>query len=569
MTDTPLIRVEDYSFRYPGSDEFVLDGANLSVASGEFLAVLGGNGSGKTTLCKTFNGVIPHFFEGERDGRVVVDGIDTESADVGTLSERVGYVYQDFENQLVQPTVRRDVEFGLLNYGFPDYHERAQHALDLLDIPHLAEQFIWELSGGQKHLAAIAGVLALDPEVLVVDEPAAQLDPQHAADVYDRLKRLNEDGRTVVVIEHDTEFVAEHADRVALVDDGRLRWSKPTLEALNCLDDLRERDIHPPQVTELASRLDVRTSATDRREYPITVDEFVNALGSRQPIAPDGGAAGECPSRSGSPILELDDVTYRYQTMNPGSATPVLDELCLSVHRGENVALVGANGSGKSTLMKLITGLIRPDDGRVDVLGKDTRETSPETLADDVVYIHQQPEEMFIEDSIEADISYYLRQRDHQDLDIVEEVLDYLDLRHLRDQDGRLLSVGQQRRASLAIGLAMQPTLVMLDEPTGCLDMESRREVTRMLGRVDDRVESVVVATHDLQFVASWADRVIVLDRGSVVADAPPDTVLTDSSLERSTSLRPPQPVEVSRRVGIDPPATTITELATRLGGDS
>ncbi|WP_396612774.1 ABC transporter ATP-binding protein [Haloferax sp. S1W] len=569
MTDTPLIRVEDYSFRYPGSDEFVLDGATLSVAAGEFLAVLGGNGSGKTTLCKTFNGVIPHFFEGERDGRVVVGGVDTEAVDVGTLSERIGYVYQDFENQLVQPTVRRDVEFGPLNYGFADYRERAQHALDLLDIEHLAEQFIWELSGGQQHLAAIAGVLALDPEVLVVDEPAAQLDPQHAADVYDRLKRLNEDGRTVVVIEHDTEFVAEHADRVVLVDDGRVRWSKSTPEALNCLDDLRERDIHPPQVTELASRIDVRTGATDRHQYPITVDGFVDALDSRQPIAPDGGPAGECPSRTGSPILELDDVVYRYQTMDAGSSTPVFDGLCLSIHRGENVALVGANGSGKSTLMKLITGLIRPDDGRVDILGKDTRETSPETLADDVVYIHQQPEEMFIEDSIEADISYYLRQRDHQDLDIVEEVLDYLDLRHLRDQDGRLLSVGQQRRASLAIGLAMQPTLVMLDEPTGCLDMESRREVTRMLGRVDDRVESVVVATHDLQFVASWADRVIVLDRGSVVADAPPETVLTDSSLERSTSIQPPQPVEVSRRVGIDPPATTITELATRLGGDS
>lgn len=201
-------------------------------------------------------------------------------------------------------------------------------------------------------------------------------------------------------------------------------------------------------------------------------------------------------------------------------------------------------------------------------MGHDTTETSPEMLADDVVYVHQQPEEMFIEDSIEADVGYYLRQRDADDIEeIVDDVLAYLDLDHLRKRDGRLLSVGQQRRASLAIALAMRPTLVMLDEPTGCLDMESRREVTRMLNRVDDRVEAVVVATHDLQFVASWADRVIVLDQGAVVADGAPDNVLTDASLMDSTALRPPQPVIVSRRLGINPPATTVSELSARLGG--
>ncbi|WP_136689299.1 ABC transporter ATP-binding protein [Halorhabdus amylolytica] len=563
MADEPLIRVEDYSFRYPGSDESVLDGASLTVETDEFLAVLGGNGSGKTTLCKTFNGLIPHFFEGKRDGSVRVKGTDTETVDVGTLAAHVGYVYQDFENQLVQPTVRRDVEFGPLNYGFEDYHERAQRAIERLDIGHIADDLIWELSGGQKHLAAIAGVLALDPDALVVDEPAAQLDPHNAAHVYEQLAGLVADGHTVVVIEHDTELVAEYADRVVLVEDGRVRWSKPTAAALNRLDDLRERDIHPPQVTELADRLDLRTP--DHSQRPVTVEEFVAACDTPRPTVSDGGRDDS--ACSGESIVSVEAVTYRYQTMDTGGG-PVFDGFSLSVNAGENVALVGANGSGKSTLLKLLTGLIRPDSGTVSVVGRDTAETSPETLADEVVYVHQQPEQMFIEDSIEGDVAYYLRQRDAPDADaIVDDVLTYLDLDHLRKRDGRLLSIGQQRRASLAIALAMQPSLVLLDEPTGCLDMESRREVTRMLDRVDGRVEAVVVATHDLQFVASWADRVVVLDQGAIVADGRPGDVLTDQSLSDTTALRPPQPVSVSRRLDIDPPATTVSELAARLGG--
>ncbi|MFC7140680.1 ABC transporter ATP-binding protein [Halosimplex aquaticum] len=587
----PLIRVEDYAFRYPGTDEFVLDGATLAVDTDEFLAVLGGNGSGKTTLCKAFNGLVPHFFEGETEGKVVVDGVDTTEASVGELSRTVGYVYQDFENQLVQPTVRREVEFGPLNYGFDDYRERATRALERLGVGHLAEQFIWELSGGQKHLVAVAGVLALDPEVIVVDEPAAQLDPGNAERVYDVLADLRADGRGVVVIEHDTELVAEYADRVALVDDGAVRWTAPTPDALNRLDDLRERDIHPPAVTALGERLDVRIGgdennspdAGDEGRYPVTVDEAVDALADRPVTTPDGGARGvpsdgggrdaapdgdarDAPLDGDASVVDVEDVCYGYRSMGSGKQR-VLDGLSLSVERGEKVALVGSNGAGKSTLLKLVTGLVRPDAGTVEVLGTDTAETAPERLADDVVYVHQQPEEMFIEDSVEKDVGYYLRQRGREDADaVVDEVVDYLDLGAFRSADGRLLSIGQQRRASLAIALAMEPSVVLLDEPTGCLDVESRREVEAMLDSVERRVDAVVVATHDLQFVASWADRVVVLDDGRIAADAPPAEALTDAAIGAAASMRPPQAVQVSRRLGIDPPATTIDALAERLG---
>ncbi len=562
----PVIRVDAFSFRYPGSDEFVLEEASLDVAAGEFLAVLGGNGSGKTTLCKSFNGLVPHFFEGETGGRVVVDGRETAAESTGTLSSIVGYVYQDFDHQLVQPTVRQDVEFGPLNYGYEDYADRATRALERLDIGHLADDLIWELSGGQKHLVALAGVLALEPAVVVVDEPAAQLDPQNALAVYETLAAINRDGQTVVTIEHDTELVADYADRVALVDDGQIRWTAPTRTALNRIEELRERDIHPPQVTELCRRIEATVDDAPADVYPVTVAAAADATAGRQPTVSDGrGEAPSAPATDPEPVVTFDGVDYGY--LADGDPVTILSDFSLSIRSGENVALVGANGAGKSTVLKLITGLLTPDSGSVAVRGTDTAGASPEELAEEVVYVHQQPEEMFVEDTVEKDVSYYLRQRDRGDVAaVVDEVLETLDLDHLRAADGRLLSVGQQRRASLAIGLAMEPSVVLLDEPTGCLDVASRREVATMLDRVDSRVEAVVVATHDMQFVASWADRVVVLADGTVEADAPPAAALADQSVLDGSALRPPQPVELSRELGIEPPATTVDELAGYLG---
>jgi energy-coupling factor transport system ATP-binding protein len=236
------------------------------------------------------------------------------------------------------------------------------------------------------------------------------------------------------------------------------------------------------------------------------------------------------------------------------------------------VALVGANGSGKSTLLRLLTGLESPDEGTVTVLGHETDETLPEELADDTVYIHQNPEEMFVEDTVRKDIGYYLEDRGADDIDErVDEILAYLDLEELAERDGRLMSLGQQRRASLGIGLATDPTVVLLDEPTGSLDLQSRREVTGMLQKAESRVETVVIASHDLQLVASWADRVIVLDDGDILADAPPTAVFGDTDLLAAARLKQPQVVALGERLNFDSPVLTtdaMVEAVTETGAD-
>ncbi|MFC7070122.1 ABC transporter ATP-binding protein [Halobaculum lipolyticum] len=578
------IVVEDLTFAYPASDETVLRDASVTIEAGEFTAVVGGNGSGKTTLCKTFNGLVPHFFDGRFEGRVTVAGTDTREADVADLSRHVGYLFQDFENQLVQETVRDDVEFGPLNYGFDDYAERATRALETVGLAHLDDRFVWELSGGQQHLVALAGVLAMEPEFVVVDEPAAQLDPQNARAAYDLLRRLHDDhDTTVVVIEHHTEFVADYCDELVLVSDGGVAWKEPVGVGLNRLDDLTAHDIHPPQVTSIAADLPGDAGRLPNGRYPVTVEEaataFPSPAGGEPRVVVDGGsgtagaetavgdrsAARTSAADGDEPLVSLANVGHGYPTLREGH-NRVLDGLDLACHAGERVALVGSNGAGKSTLLRLLTGLEPPDDGTVTVLGRDTSETLPEHLADDTVYIHQTPEEMFVEDTLRKDVAYYLRSRDADDVDErVDEILSYLDLTHLADRDARLLSLGQQRRASLAIGLGTDPTVVLLDEPTGSLDLQSRREVTGMLRKAESRVETVVVASHDLQLVADWADRVVVLDEGRVLADASPAAVFDDADLLARAGLRRPQVVELSDRLGVEPPALTADALVERL----
>ncbi|QRV16823.1 ABC transporter ATP-binding protein [Haloterrigena salifodinae] len=565
------ITVEDLAFRYPGGDERVVDAADLRIDSGEFVAVVGGNGSGKTTLCKTFNGIVPHFFEGEFEGTVTVGDVDTREASVAELSKRVGYVFQDFDNQLVCPTVFEEVAFAPLNHGLEDYRERTYRILSRFDLEDVADRFIWELSGGQKHLVALAAALVLDPDVLVVDEPAAQLDPANAREAYEQLARLNEeDGRTVVVIEHHTEFVAEYCDSMALVADGRVQWKEPVVDALSNLEELRERGVHPPQVTQVAADV-----FGDRERYPVSLRDGVAAFESLVgdvDIDADGvdeteerPTADDDPDVADRASIVVDDVTHSYESLRSGR-TDVLDGLSLRIERGDRVALVGPNGAGKSTLMSLFAGLEKPRSGTVTVDGVKTNGTLPETLAEDVVYVRQNPEEMFVADTVRDDIAYYLRERDREGVEErVDEVLSFLDLTALQDRDGRLLSVGQQRRVSLAIGLATEPSIVLLDEPTGSLDLGSRSEVKRTIDRAGDRVETVVIATHDLELIAEWANRVLVLEDGAVVADGSSRSILADGELLARASLRPPQVARLSDELGFRSPALSVGELADRL----
>lgn len=592
----PAIEIRGVSFAYPGSEISVLQEASLTLKRGTFAAIAGGNGSGKSTLCKLFNGLIPNYYSGDFEGTVHVCGVPAEGHTVAQLSRMVGYVYQDFENQLVRPTVFDEACFAPLNYGLPDYRLMASKALDLCGLSDLRDRYVWELSGGQKHLLALAGALSLEPEVLIVDEPVAQLDPQHARQVYEVLRRLNRDhGKTVIVIEHHADFIAEYCHEVCLMESGRVLWQRPTAEALNSLDDLDRLGIQPPEVTRAAAVLrkiesartqsDPCSSLPDRHfagrhaaeRLPITMDEAVahftafmqSGSGNLHPSpvqipASDQGRAGLSGSSSNE-VIRLQDASLHYRALRRAQHQ-VLHALNLTLFEGERIALVGNNGAGKSSLLKLVAGVARPQSGSVTVLGQDTRSVSLEQLSSQVTLVFQNPEDMFIEDSVEAEVSHCLRRRAYPNIEVsVTNMLRAFRLEELRQRDARLLSGGQQRRVSLAIGAAIRPEIMLLDEPTANLDLSTREELLGALEELSEHVRTVVIATHDMQLVSRWATRVVVMHQGEVVGDGTPDDIFADRELTRRAGIAPTQTAQLSADLGIRPLCRTPEELATRI----
>ena len=269
-----VIEIENLTYSYPAADRPILKNICVQVEKGDFLAIVGNNGCGKSTFCKTLNGLIPHFITGDFQGKVTVDGLDTLAADVGTLASKAGYVYQDFENQIVRPTVLDDAAYACLNYAMPDYLARGREALEMCGLSGREEDYIWQLSGGQTHLLALAGAVSLRPEVLILDEPIAQLDPGHADRIYRVLKTLNEKhGKTIIVIEHHTEYIADYCKHVMLMKDGGIAWKLPVAEALRRVEELQACNIFPPQVTIAAHALREAGRLPDRGALPPTFEE--------------------------------------------------------------------------------------------------------------------------------------------------------------------------------------------------------------------------------------------------------------------------------------------------------
>lgn len=564
-----MIQIENVTFTYPGATEPTLKNLSLQVEEGDFLAVIGNNGCGKSTLCKTLNGLIPHFIVGDMEGSIQVDGLDTKTMEIGEIAQKVGYVYQDFENQIVCPTVLEDVSFACLNYAMPDYIERGKEALRMCGLQKKTEDYIWQMSGGQKHLLALAGVLALSPKVLILDEPIAQLDPAHAREIYDILKQLNETyHKTIIVIEHHTEFIANYCKHVVLLKEGRVQWKLPAKEAMRRVEDLQDSNIFPPQVTRAAYAMRQQGLGEQNGMLPTTIEEGMEFWKNFDSLTPNDRTEKSfrlSEVKEEQSVVRFCNVDAKYRAVK-GADAYILQDFSLDIKKGEKIALIGSNGAGKSTLMKLMTGLIKPAAGDVFLQERALCDCQAEDLSGIISLVYQNPEEMFIKDCIQKDIEYAMRMRKVDDWEKrTEELLEMFHLKELAMKDGRLLSGGQMRRASLAVGIALKPEILLLDEPTANLDIATRREIIKTLEELKDVTETVVIATHDMQLVCDWAERIIVLSGGTVMADGTKEEIFGDRKLWNLVGIRPPEIVEMGQRLGFGQPCFTVDEFVKRL----
>ena len=534
-----IIKIKNITFTYPGADAPILRDVNLTIKKGEFAAVIGANGCGKSTLCKTLNGIIPHFINGEMSGEVEVCGLDTKENDITALSRRVGYVYQDFENQIIRPTVLDDASYACLNYGMSDYLEKGGKALEKCGLTGREKDFIWQLSGGQTHLLALAGTLSANPDVLILDEPIAQLDPYHADKIYKVLTELNEvHGKTIIVIEHHTEYIARYCSSVILMEKGAPKWVLPPSEALCRVNELMKSDIFPPQVTRAAYEIAEKKGYKPNLPLPVTVE---GAKKYFEGLTFVGNKPENSPLAAKPPMVEFKKACAYYRSVK-GEPRCVFDELSLTIADGEKAAVIGSNGAGKSTLFKMMTSLVKPVAGEIYIDGEAAHRKSPEKLSGKVSLVYQNPEDMFIKDSIEKDISYAMQARKVDGWQQrTEELIRHFRLDEIRERDGRLLSGGQMRRASLAVGIALKPKVLLLDEPTANLDIATRREVMQTLQSLKGITDTVLIATHDMQLVCQWAQRIIVLANGKIIKDGTRDEVFADREVCRIAGIRAPE----------------------------
>lgn len=558
------------SFRFPRSSAPVVQGIDLSLQPGEFVVLAGPPGAGKTTLCHCLAGVIPHFVHGDYDGQVLVGGQSLSDLRLPQVAGLLGYVLQVPTNQLFHLSVYEDVAFGPENLGLPPaaVRTRVEHALRAVGIAHLAHRAPHTLSGGEQQRAVLASMLALDPQLWLLDQPVAALDPVGRAEVYEVIQRLRETGRTILVVEERLNEVAALASRVVLLEAGRITADAPP-SVFFADPAVLGRGLRLPLAIQLYHLL--RARGIELPSVPLTPAQLAQQVrwAVRAPVATAAGALngrGSALARGVAPIASLRALKHRYR-----NGTLALRGLDLDLYPGECVAIIGQNGAGKTTLAKHLIGLLRPTAGEVRVLGKDTRSLTTAQVARHVGYLFQDPDYQIFCPSVVEEAAFGLQARGVPAVEARRRAMRELErvgLADLADAHPYRLSRGQRQLLALASVLACEPALLVVDEPSTGLDYYQTRRIMEHLDAYRAGGRSVVLITHDIEMVARYAQRCVVLKEGRVLAEAPVEELgdLTDELL--AAGVRLPEVYEFLAALDLPPTFCEAEALADWLAGE-
>jgi len=600
------VEIDNLRYAYPplwagGASVEVLRGLSLTVERGEFLALMGPTGVGKSTLLMALNGIVPQSTGGVISGRVTVLGADSRGTPVAELARRVGIVYQDAESQLFSTTVEDEVAFGPENLGVDprEIAERVAWALDVVDMAAHRGRAPSQLSGGQKQRVAIAATLAMLPEVLILDEPTAALDPLGQREVLAVVEKLCSERRaTIIMASHDAEQVAEFADRVAVMVEGRIARADEPLRVFEDAELLACAGLAAPQVCEVALGLNRRLGT---RYSFATLDAAAEALGEeaagsgvRVPgrmgcrlqapgytgvLTPSPRTRGE-PQYSGArvggegslspspctrgegrgegssgarvrgetpPSIRVEALTHQYD-----ETSTALNGIDLTIGDNAYLAIIGQNGSGKTTLVKHFNGLLKPGSGHVWVEGVDTRTTSVGRLARLVGYVFQNPDHQIFGATVREEVGFGPRNLGLSPAEVRErtdEALAAFDLTAHAEAPPAVLGYGLRRKVSLAAVFAMRPHILILDEPTAGMDARSTADLMARVDAMHRAGHTIILVTHDMRLAAEHCHQVLVMHEGRALAYGPTREVFCRSDDLALAQLAPPQAGQLARRL--------------------
>ena len=533
----PIIEFKDYSFKYRSQVEPTLLDINLSIYLGEKVLIVGPSGSGKSTLAHCINGLVPFSFTGESTGSLKIEGQEPKELGLFGLSKLVGTVLQDTDGQFIGLTVAEDVAFSMENdcIAQDEMFERVDRVAKTVDITDLLDHAPNALSGGQKQRVSMAGVIVDDVDILLFDEPLANLDPatgKRAIDLIDRIHKKN--NTTILIIEHRLEdALYRDVDRIVVVGDGRIVADVRPDELLTGTV-LKEQGIREPLYITALKYAGCRI---DKADLPQHI-ESMNLLPYKEKVQnwyDRVQLTKKTPNRE--PALEIRDLSFSY---TPGQ--PVLSHIDFSIFRGEMVALVGKNGAGKSTLASLICGFMQPDQGEIYLNGDNLAGYSIKERGEKIGLVMQSPNQMISKPMIYDEVALGLRVREVAEEKIKERVFETLKICGLypfRNWPVSALSFGQKKRVTIASILVMNPEVLILDEPTAGQDFRHYTEIMEFLRRIHEKLGiTIIMITHDMHLMLEYTDRAIVIADGKMLADDTPAHILTNEEISDRAYLK-------------------------------
>ena len=515
----PLV-IRDLSFRYNSRSAPAIKNINLELHPGEVLLLAGSSGCGKTTLMRCINGLIPEAYHGEMTGDILLYGESVRGKKLSDISQHVGTLLQDPERQILGTYVLNEVCFGLECLGLErsEMIRRGEEALRRLNILHLRDKETFGTSGGEKQKVALAGVLAMQPKILLLDEPLASLDPASAREALLAFRQLADEGLAVMIVEHRVEDVlAIHPERVIYIEDGEITYQGS-----------------PAGLSQVVDYHKIKLPAED--------------ILARAKNEPEADFVPAVPKLDYSkPLLQFNEVGFHYHEDLP----EVLHGINLNIYTGEVIAILGHNGSGKTTLVKHALGLLKPTRGSVLLEGMNSKSTTVAKAARTVGYVFQSPTQMLFAATVEDELSFGPQNLGFSKETIAENVRWAIQSVHLEEELGTpplALSFGQQKRVSIASVLSMRSRILMMDEPTAGQDYWNYQSFMDTILQMPG-FDSIIFITHDLDLALTYANRIIVLFDGEIVADGAPQDVLQDTDRLLQWRLLPTSLLELNFRM--------------------
>ena len=562
----PIISIEHLKYKYPGMDRLVLDDISLSIEKGEFIGIIGKNGAGKSTLSQAIIGLVPQFYNGAYGGSVLVDGLCAESVPVGEMCEHVGLVFQNPFNQLsgAKDTVYGEVAFGLQNLGVEreEMKTRVERVLKQLDIWQYRDRNPFDLSGGQMQRVAIAGILVMQPDVMILDEPTSQLDPQGTEEVFRVVDELTKSGITIIMIEQKLEKRADDCDRLILMHEGKV-VDFDTPERIFSTDDLEEMGVQPPAFTGICRLMEWKQpDGTYPATLPATLrvfDEHKSDINWKEKLESyqrsdhqqsDAQGSGTTPTANDASrnLFRVRDLGFSYT-----KEAEIFD--CLNLELDDRAtAIIGQNGAGKTTLVRWLKGLLKPVSGEIYFRDQDISGKTVAMLASDIGYVFQNPDDQIFKYHVLDEVMFgplNIGMDVSRATETAKKALELMGLLGKEEENPYDLEMSERKMVAIASVLAMDTDVIILDEPIIAQDYEGKKRIGTMIRELSKNGKLVIAILHDMDFVAEYFERVLVMAHGRILADGNADEVFRQDEVLEEAKLQKPYMTQLYERLMI------------------